>query len=49
MQARSGLLAGNCTLWPNTGLAPELGQRIMPVGTYMVGTAPLQPSCCASV
>lgn len=44
VQARSGLLAGNCTLAEyGPQLAPELGQRIMPVGTYMVGTAPLQP------
>ena len=42
--ARFALLAGNCTL-PAIAprLAPDLGARIMPVGTYIVGTAPLEP------
>jgi len=43
--ARYALLAGNCTL-PALAprLAPRLGARIMPVGTYIVGTAPLEPA-----
>ena len=45
--ARFGVLAGNCTL-PEYGpqVAPEIAPRIMPVGTYIVGTAPLDPSLC---
>jgi gamma-glutamylputrescine oxidase len=41
------VLAGNCML-PEYGphLAPELTPRIMPVGTYMVATAPLDPALC---
>lgn len=36
------VLAGNCTLpeW-SPALAPTLHKRIMPVGTYIIGTAPL--------
>jgi gamma-glutamylputrescine oxidase len=46
--ARFGVLAGNCTL-PEFGpaVAPEIAPRIMPVGTYIVGTAPLDPALCA--
>ena len=42
-----GVLAGNCML-PEFGpaVAPEIAPRIMPVGTYIVGTAPLDPSLC---
>lgn len=45
--ARFGVLAGNCML-PEFGpaVAPEIAPRIMPVGTYIVGTAPLDPSLC---
>jgi len=45
--ARFGVLAGNCTL-PEFGpaVAPEIASRIMPVGTYMIGTAPLDPALC---
>ncbi len=45
--ARFGVLAGNCTL-PELGpqVAPEISARIMPVGTYMVGTAPLDSAQC---
>ncbi len=43
-QVRAGfaVLAGNCTL-PAYGpaVAPELAARAMPVGTYIIGTAPL--------
>jgi len=46
--ARFGVLAGNCTL-PEYGpqVAPEISPRIMPVGTYIVGSAPLEPALCA--
>ena len=46
--ARFGVLAGNCML-PEFGpaVAPEIAPRIMPVGTYIVGTAPLDPALCA--
>lgn len=42
VRARFALLAGNCTL-PAYGpaVAPELAARAMPVGTYIIGTAPL--------
>ena len=45
--ARFGVLAGNCML-PEYGpqVAPEITPRVMPVGTYMVGTAPLDPALC---
>lgn len=45
--ARFGVLAGNCML-PEFGpaVAPEIAPRIMPVGTYIVGTAPLDPALC---
>jgi gamma-glutamylputrescine oxidase len=40
--AQWGVLAGNCTLGEyGPRVAPELGPRIMPVGTYIIGTAPL--------
>lgn len=47
VRARFGVLAGNCML-PAYGplVAPEIAPRIMPVGTYMVGTAPLDPALC---
>ena len=42
VRARFAVLAGNCTL-PAYGpaVAPELATRAMPVGTYILGTAPL--------
>jgi gamma-glutamylputrescine oxidase len=42
-----GVLAGNCTL-PEFGprVAPDIRARIMPVGTYMIATAPLDPALC---
>ena len=45
VRARYALLAGNCTL-PAFGpqLAPSIAPRIMPVGTYVVATAPLDPA-----
>jgi gamma-glutamylputrescine oxidase len=47
VKARFGVLAGNCML-PEYGprVAPEVTPRIMPVGTYIVGTAPLDPALC---
>ncbi len=41
--ARFGVLAGNCML-PEYGplVAPEIAPRIMPVGTYIIGTAPIE-------
>jgi len=45
--ARFGVLAGNYAL-PDFGpkVAPELSHRVMPVGTYIIATAPLEPSLC---
>ena len=50
VKAKYVVLAGNCTL-PEFGpqVAPELGPRIMPVGTYMIGTAPLSDALCQSL
>jgi gamma-glutamylputrescine oxidase len=42
-----GVLAGNCTLGEfGPRVAPELQPRIMPVGTYIIGTAPLGEGLC---
>jgi gamma-glutamylputrescine oxidase len=47
VSAKFAVLAGNCTL-PEHGpkVAPELTPRIMPVGTYMISTAPLTETLC---
>lgn len=47
VSARFGVLAGNCML-PEFGpaVAPEITPRIMPVGTYIIGTDPLDPAQC---
>ncbi len=47
VKATWGVLAGNCML-PEYGplVAPEIAPRTMPVGTYMVATAPLDPALC---
>jgi len=47
VKAKFCVLAGNCTL-PEYGpkVAPEISARIMPVGTYMIGTAPLDSALC---
>jgi len=47
VQAQFGVLAGNCTL-PEYGprVAPDIAARIMPVGTYIIGTAPLDAALC---
>ena len=48
--ARWGVLAGNCTLGEyGPRVAPELAPRIMPVGTYIIGTAPLGAAQCAEL
>jgi gamma-glutamylputrescine oxidase len=48
VQARFAVLAGNCLLpeWA-PHVAPSLHSRIMPVGTYMIATEPLDPALCA--
>ena len=50
VHARFCVLAGNCTL-PEYGpaVAPEISARIMPVGTYMIGTAPLDAALCCEL
>jgi gamma-glutamylputrescine oxidase len=48
--AAFGVLAGNCTLGEfGPRVAPELAPRIMPVGTYIIGTAPLDAARCAQL
>ncbi len=48
VSAAFGLLAGNCTLAEyGPRVAPEIASRIMPAGTYMIATAPLDPALCA--
>lgn len=45
--ATYGVLAGNCMLAEyGPKVAPDIATRIMPVGTYIIGTAPLEPSLC---
>jgi gamma-glutamylputrescine oxidase len=45
--AQFGVLAGNCTLGEyGPRVAPEIAPRIMPVGTYIIGTAALDPALC---
>ncbi|RFO98748.1 FAD-dependent oxidoreductase [Rhodoferax lacus] len=47
VSAQWGVLAGNCTLGEyGPRVAPELQPRIMPVGTYIIGTAPLGAKLC---
>jgi gamma-glutamylputrescine oxidase len=42
--AQFGVLAGNCTLGEyGPRVAPDIAPRIMPVGTYIIGTAPIAP------
>jgi len=44
------VLAGNCTLGEyGPRVAPELVPRIMPVGTYIIGTAQLEADQCAQL
>ena len=44
------VLAGNCML-PEFGprVASDIAPRIMPVGTYIIGTEPLSPGLCAQL
>ena len=47
VQARFGVLAGNSMLAQyGPQVAPDIAPRIMPVGTYIVGTAPLDAALC---
>ena len=46
--AGHAVLAGNCTLTEHgPKVAPQLAPRVMPVGTYIIATAPLEPALCA--
>lgn len=48
--AQFGVLAGNCMLGEyGPSVAPDITPRIMPVGTYIIGTAPLAPEQCAKL
>ena len=48
VKASFGVLAGNCMLGEyGPRVAPDITPRIMPVGTYIVGTAPLSAEVCA--
>jgi len=48
--ATFGVLAGNCTLGEyGPQVAREIAPRIMPVGTYIIGTAPLDAASCAAM
>ncbi|MCZ4314040.1 FAD-binding oxidoreductase [Comamonadaceae bacterium G21597-S1] len=50
VRARFVVLAGNCALAEyGPGVAAEIRPRIMPVGTYMVATAPLTQARCAQL
>lgn len=45
VQADFCVLAGNYTLAEyGPAVAPDIGERIMPVGTYIIGTAPVAPA-----
>jgi gamma-glutamylputrescine oxidase len=47
VSAKFGVLAGNCTLGEyGPRVAPEITPLIMPVGTYIVGTSPIDPALC---
>jgi gamma-glutamylputrescine oxidase len=47
VSASWGVLAGNCTLGEyGPAVAPELSPRIMPVGTYIIGTGVLDADLC---
>ncbi len=50
VKARFGVLAGNCML-PEYGpaVAPDIAPRIMPVGTYIIGTEPVDPGLAATL
>lgn len=45
--AQFGVLAGNYTLAEyGPKVAPDMATRILPVGSYLIGTAPIDPSVC---
>jgi gamma-glutamylputrescine oxidase len=47
VSAAWGILAGNCMLAEHgPEVAPEISSRIMPVGTYIIGTSPVDPALC---
>lgn len=47
VSASWGVLAGNCTLGEyGPAVAPEIAPRIMPVGTYIIGTGVLDAQLC---
>ena len=47
VEAEVAVVAGNCTLAEHgPGVVPQVQSRIMPVGTYMVATPPLDPALC---
>ena len=47
VRARHAVVAGNCTLAEHgPGVLPQIHPRIMPVGTYIIGTAPLPAELC---
>ena len=46
VRASHALLAGNVYL---NGVAPQLEARVMPVGTYIVASEPLDPKLCESL
>ncbi|OYU44516.1 MAG: FAD-dependent oxidoreductase [Burkholderiales bacterium PBB4] len=47
VRASFAVLTGNCTLSEyGPRVAPEIAARIMPVGTYIIGTAPLNADLC---
>lgn len=47
VRARHAVVAGNCTLAEHgPAVLPQIHPRIMPVGTYIIATAPLPPELC---
>lgn len=47
VKADFAVLAGNCTLAEyGPAIAPEINARIMPVGTYIIGTASIDAALC---
>jgi gamma-glutamylputrescine oxidase len=47
VSAQFGVLAGNCTLGEfGPKVAPDIAPRVMPVGTYIIGTGQLDQALC---
>jgi len=47
VRARLAVVAGNCLLPEHgPGVLPQIHARTMPVGTYIIATAPLPPALC---